>query len=180
MANLTMSQSWCSGTYSVSHSLINNGRTARITCTMHLWRNDGGRSYNYSASDNFYIIINGNRSNKTITSISGTTGVTVSHTVDVGLDNNGHCSVGVSVGGSISGSTFAITGNNSTTYTVANGSKASWTVSYNANGGTGAPGNQSKVYYCTHIINNRTYETWLFVQRLGNFSNRYRSHISTR
>lgn len=146
MANLTMSQSWCSGTYSVSHSLINNGRTARITCTMHLWRNDGGRSYNNSASNNFYIIINGNRSNKTITSISGTTGVTVSHTVDVGLDNNGHCSVGVSVGGSISGSTFAITGNNSTTYTVANGSKASWTVSYNANGGTGAPGNQSKVY----------------------------------
>lgn len=140
---LSMSQSWCSGAFDVSHST--SGRNATITVTLRLWRNDGGRSWNWSASNNFYINISGNIARFTIQEITGG-GISVSHSASFGTDNNGNVSVGVEVGGSLSGTTFAIVGGNGTTYTATGAQKASWTVRFDANGGSGAPGNQTKVY----------------------------------
>ena len=146
---LSMSNSWCSGTYSVTHSI--SGRNATISVTLRLWRNDGGNSYNYDASNNFYINISGNIRRFTIQSITGSA-VSVSHSATFTTDNSGNLTVSVEVGGSIPGSTFSITGNNRTSYRVTGASPASWTVSYNANGGSGAPSAQSKIYNQTLIL----------------------------
>lgn len=37
--NCSMAQSWTIASWTVSHSI--SGRTVTVTCSLHLWRNDG-------------------------------------------------------------------------------------------------------------------------------------------
>ena len=141
MADLTMKNTWTKGTYTISHTAA-----GVVTVTVKLWRSDGGTSYNNNASNNFYITIAGTTYYHTVTRVAGTTGVTFSSSKAVSLSAAGTASVAVSVGGSLSGTTFQITGNNSTTYSITNGNKATYKVTFNANGGSGAPAAQTKTY----------------------------------
>ena len=139
--NLTMKNTWTKGTYTISHT-----PAGVVTVSVHLWRSDGGTSYNNNASSNFYITIAGTTFYHTVTKVAGTTGVTFSSPKSVGLSAAGTASVAVSVGGSLSGTTFQITGNNSATYSITDGNKATYKVTFNANGGSGAPAAQTKTY----------------------------------
>lgn len=139
--DLSMKNTWTKGNYTIS-----NTAAGVVTVTVKLWRSDGGTSYNNNASSNFYISIAGTTYYHTVTKVAGTTGVSFSSSKAVSLSAAGTASVAVSVGGSLSGTTFQITGNNSTTYSITNGNKATYTISYNANGGSGAPAAQTKTY----------------------------------
>ena len=141
---LTMANSWTAGTFTVSHTTA-----GKVTVTVKLTRPDGGTSYNYNASKNFYITIAGSTYYHTVEKVSGTSGTSFSSSKTVSLSDAGAASVSVKVGGSLSGTTFKITGNNSKTYSITDGTKATYTIKYNANGGTGAPSSQTKTYGTT-------------------------------
>ena len=136
-----MANSWTKGTFTISHTTA-----GEVTVTVKLTRPDGGTSYNYDASKNFYITIAGSTYYHTIKKVSGTSGTSFSSSKTVSLSASGTASVAVKVGGSLSGTTFKITGNNSKTYSITDGKKATYTIKYNANGGTGAPSSQTKTH----------------------------------
>ena len=138
---LTMANSWTAGSFTISHTTA-----GKVTVTVKLTRPDGGTSYNYDASKNFYITIAGSTYYHTIEKVSGTSGTSFSSSKTVSLSDAGTASVSVKVGGSLSGTTFKITGNNSKTYSITDGAKATYTIKYNANGGSGAPSSQTKTY----------------------------------
>ena len=138
---LSMANSWTAGSFTVSHTTA-----GKVTVTVKLTRPDGGTSYNYNASKNFYITIAGSTYYHTIEKVSGTSGTSFSSSKTVSLSASGTASVAVKVGGSLSGTTFKITGNNSKTYSITDGQKATYTIKYNANGGTGAPSSQTKTH----------------------------------
>lgn len=138
---LTMANSWTAGSFTISHTTA-----GKVTVTVKLTRPDGGKSYNYDASKNFYITIAGTTYYHTVEVVSGTSGTSFSSSKTVSLSASGTASVSVKVGGSLSGTTFKITGNNSKTYSITDGKKATYTIKYNANGGTGAPSSQTKTH----------------------------------
>lgn len=141
---LSMANSWTKGTFTISHTTA-----GKVTVKVKLTRPDGGTSYNYDASKNFYITIAGTTYKHTVTKVAGTSGTSFSSSKTVTLSGAGTASVAVKVGGSLSGTTFKITGNNSKTYSITDGEKATYTIKYNANGGTGAPASQTKTYGTT-------------------------------
>lgn len=144
---LTMTNSgWCSGKMTVTHTLSSSKRSATVTVTLKLWRSDGGTSYNYDASKNFYIKIGSSTLYYTIEKISGTSGVTKTRSRTVTLDADGTLSLAVKVGGSLSGTTFKITGNNSKTYKITGGAKKTYTIEYDVNGGNETIKSQTKTY----------------------------------
>lgn len=155
--SLTMTNpGWCSGKMTVTHTFSSNKRSATVTVTLKLWRSDGGKSYNYDASRNFYIKIGDSTLYYTIESVSGTSGVTKTRSRTLTLNADGTLSVAVKVGGSLSGTTFKITGNNSKTYKITGGAKKTYTVKYDANGGENAPSSQTKTYGTTLTLRSGT------------------------
>ena len=139
--NFTMENSWTKGSMTISHTTA-----GKVTVKVKLWRPDGGTSYNNNASKNFYISIAGTKYYHTVTKVAGTSGVSFSSSKTVSLSDAGTASVAIVVDGTLSGTTFEITGNNSKTYSITNGTKATYAVKYNANGGSGAPASQTKTY----------------------------------
>lgn len=133
--------------YTVSTSLASGGRSVTIKVDLILdvqW----STSFNYDApGSNFYITIGSSTSKYSINKIT-TSGVTKSKSVTLSIPANGSLSYTVKVGGGISGTSFSITGGNSKTLSVT-GSKATYSVSFNANGGSGAPSAQTKTYGTT-------------------------------
>lgn len=145
--SLTMTNpGWCSGRMTITHTLSSNKRVADVTVTLKLWRSDGGTSYNYDASNNFYITIGSSTKKYTIEKVSGTTGVTKTRTRSITLNADGTLSLAIKVGGALGGTTFKITGNNSKTYKITGGAKKTYKIAYDANGGEGAPASQTKTY----------------------------------
>ena len=149
MASYTLTMTnpgWCSGKMTVTHTLSSNKRSATVTVTLKLWRSDGGTSYNYDASKNFYIKIGSSTLYYTIEKVSGTSGVTKTRSRTITLDADGTLSLAVKVGGSLSGTTFKINGNNSKTYKITGGAKKTYTISYDVNGGNETIKAQTKTY----------------------------------
>ena len=63
----------------------------------------------------------------------------------VGADAAGNASCNISASGGISGTTFSSSSMSQTLY-MSSGQTRQWTISYNANGGSGAPAGQTKTY----------------------------------
>jgi uncharacterized repeat protein (TIGR02543 family) len=154
---LTMTNSWCSGTLTTSQTLSSDKRSATITATLKLWRNDGRTTYNYNDSNNFWVTIDGTTTYFTITSVAGTSGVSKSASKSVSINVDGTKNVSVSCGGSLTGTTFAISGTQSLTHTVTGGAKASYTVTYNANGGTGTMSTDTIQYGNSYTTKTNTF-----------------------
>jgi uncharacterized repeat protein (TIGR02543 family) len=135
---LSTANSWSDGSMTISHTTA-----GKVTVTVKLWRSDGGTSYNYDTSKNFHITINGTTYDHTVTKVAGTSGTSFSSSKTVTLSNSGTASVTVKVSGSIPGTTFKL--NDTTkTYSITNGDRKTYTVTFNANGGSGAPSSQTK------------------------------------
>ena len=115
----TGGNSWCGGLLQASWS--SNGSTAnssKVTVTLYARRTDGGNSYNYSTSNNFWVQCNGTTRYATRQQVSGTGWTTVaSSTFTVAHNNDGTKSVKIAGGGSIPGTSFSI-GSKSTTITL--------------------------------------------------------------
>ena len=145
---LSFKNSWTHGQMIISHTLTSNNRKAEITVKMVLWRDVAGgydTSYNYNASKNFYIKIGDSVKYYTNQKIS-TTKETTTRTRTVTLGKDGTLSIGIKVGGSLKGTTFQITGNNSKTYKITGGAREKYTIKYSANGGENPPAAQIKSY----------------------------------
>lgn len=161
MATCTMNASWTHATFYVSASA--SGRTGNVSVTLYLWNTGGQASWtSNSISDNFYITINGTTTYFTINRVNsateGTTKVVKSASKSFTLNQDGSGSVSVSVGGNIPGTSFKITGNN-TYSTSIKGDPVTYSVSYNANGGSGAPGTQYYYYGGSNIYLSSTKPT---------------------
>ena len=145
---LSFKNSWTHGQMIISHTLTSSKRKAEITVKLVLWRDVAGgydTSWNYNASKNFYIKIGDSTKYYTNQKIS-TTKETTTRTQTVALGKDGTLSIGIKVGGSLKGTTFKITGNNSKTYKITGGDREKYTIKYSANGGENPPAAQTKSY----------------------------------
>ena len=139
------SNSWVGGKVEWSSTPNQSANTSSVTVTLYGCRLDGGESYNVNRSD-FQITIDGTRTTRTSgITISGTSYTKIhSQTKTVTHGSDGKKSITISAGGEISETTFDL-GTQSRTITLDNITRQ-FTVSYNANGGIGAPANQTKIY----------------------------------
>ena len=141
----TMKSSGTSATWTVEYTYSSDKRKCTITIDLVLKSSAG--SHNYDTSNNFYIKMGTDKSTYTVTKITSS-GVTKSKSKTFTLGNDGTLKVALSVGGSLPGTSYAITGGNTATASLS-GAKATYAVKYNANGGTGAPSAQTKTYGVT-------------------------------
>ena len=107
----TTPNTWSGATLNVSHSLSSDGRSATVTAALHLYRVDGGRSYNANNyADNFYVTIDGETFYFSVPEVSGTTGTTQTASKTIELNVDGTKSIIVACGGAIRETTFSISG----------------------------------------------------------------------
>lgn len=131
-----------SATYTITGTPSSSSRTFTVSVSLKLYSQAG--SWNYDDSNNFYISINGNRKYFTVNAID--TSVTLTHSATVMAGSNGSISVPIVVSGALTGTTWGITGNNSKSVSFTGAKPATYTIVFDANGGTGAPSSQTKTH----------------------------------
>lgn len=137
--------SWVGARLEVDSTANQAGNYSTVNARLYGRRNDGGTSYNYNGA-NFWINLDGTQTARTSGgSVSGT-GWTLLHSASKTVYHNadGSRQIYISGGGNFPGTSYDM-GSNGFTFTLDKITRQ-WTVSYNANGGTGAPGNQTKTY----------------------------------
>lgn len=102
--------SWSAGRLEfTSYSNGSSANSSRVDVRLYARRADGGRSYNYSASNNFWVQCNGSTQYETYTQVSGSGWTLVcAKSFTVGHNSDGSKTVNISGGGSIPGTTFNI------------------------------------------------------------------------
>ena len=102
--------SWSAGRLEfTSYSNGSAANSSRVDVRLYARRTDGGRSYNYSASNNFWVQCNGSTQYETYQQVSGSGWTLVcAKSFTVGHNADGTKTVNISGGGSIPGSTFNI------------------------------------------------------------------------
>ena len=173
----TYDSSTTNATYTVSHSLSTDKRSATVTVSFTVSKKYAA-SYNYDETNNFYITIDGTKTTFTIQTVS-TSGVSKSAKKAIALGLDGTKSVSVAVGGTLSGTEFG-TVSGSTTYKITDGNPATYSVKYDANGGSGAPSSQTKTYGVNLTLSSTkptktgyTFEGWALTQEEANSGDWY-------
>ena len=102
--------SWSAGRLEfTSYSNGSAANSSRVDVRLYARRTDGGRSYNYSASNNFWVQCNGSTQYETYQQVSGAGWTLVcAKSFTVGHNADGTKTVNISGGGSIPGTTFNI------------------------------------------------------------------------
>ena len=102
--------SWSAGRLEfTSYSNGSSANSSRVDVRLYARRTDGGRSYNYSTSNNFWVQCNGSTQYETYTQVSGSGWTLVcAKSFTVGHNSDGSKTVNISGGGSIPGTTFNI------------------------------------------------------------------------
>lgn len=102
--------SWSAGRLEfTSYSNGSSANSSRVDVRLYARRTDGGRSYNYNTSNNFWVQCNGSTQYETYTQVSGSGWTLVcAKSFTVGHNSDGSKTVNISGGGSIPGTTFNI------------------------------------------------------------------------